>query len=463
MEFTCAICFQTAGSRLELPVFRTGNGDKLRECDCGHPICCECMSQHVRVRVEEQRVFNLHCPFVGCRTELFEQDLQRLVFQTQGALSSELCQRFVKLRARDFSARIASFDDMVPRIEEDAELLLSLHEMRVCPRCKLVIQRSEGCDDFFCLCGERFNYAAAARPVCNGVKNVKEVVARAKDQQMTVAKATRQALLADARDGGVSAAELKATYSVNELRAAGYSAHSLFHSGISINSLKEAGYPIADMPHLTTDEERELRKIEKQLREIAKIESRIAAGDHVDQLQRQKIGKKDKLLGNFVMVKLRAGYLRAPPALPTTLTKETTDEDAKSEISEASKTAEASTRAPSECSHHSLLAADWKCMEMQQCCRKVFKFVTGVLNQAFSTDKIQEHESEIRAMLPLLQRDLLFSDACDALAAAIEAGIIPQKGLDVLKSFLPNDMASRDLHKALGAEDESAVSIPKSR
>mmetsp|Transcript_38739 Transcript_38739/g.72667 ORF Transcript_38739/g.72667 Transcript_38739/m.72667 type:complete len:462 (-) Transcript_38739:77-1462(-) len=461
MEFTCAICFQTAGSRLELPVFETRNGDKLRKRDCGHPICCECMSQYVRVRVEEQRVFNLHCPFVGCRTELFEQDLQRLV--KQGALSSDLCQRFVELRARDFSARIASFDDMVPRIEEDAELLLSLHEMRVCPRCKLVIERSEGCDDFYCMCGKRFNYTEAARPVCNGVKNVKEVVARAKDQQMTVAKATRQALLADARDGGVSAAELKATYSVNELRAAGYSAHALFHSGISINSLKEAGYPIADMPHLTTDEERELRKIEKQLREIAKIESRIAAGDHVDQLQRQKIGKKDKLLGNFVMVKLRAGYLRAPPALPTTLTKETTDEDAKSEISEASKTAEASTRAPSECPSQESRANDWTCMEMQQCCRRVFKFVTGVLNQAFSADKIQEHESEIRAMLPLLQRDLLFSDACDALAAAIEAGIIPQKGLDVLKSFLPNDMASRDLHKALGVEDEVAVPIPKSR
>jgi len=189
MAFTCQICFEERSSRLELPLLSTGNGDMLRPGDCNHPVCCECTSKYVRVRVEEQRVFNLRCPLDGCRNEIYEKDLQRLV--DEGALSADVYHRFGELRARDFSARVMSFDDMVPQTEDDVQLLLRLREMRLCPRCKLVMQRSEGCNSFFCICGEHFNYATAERPVCSGVKKSKWVIDLARGQQLTLATAAK--------------------------------------------------------------------------------------------------------------------------------------------------------------------------------------------------------------------------------------------------------------------------------
>jgi len=59
MSCTCQICFDEKSTRLELPHIATGNGDVLREADCNHPICMECMTTHVRVRIEEQRAFQL--------------------------------------------------------------------------------------------------------------------------------------------------------------------------------------------------------------------------------------------------------------------------------------------------------------------------------------------------------------------------------------------------------------------
>lgn len=67
--------------------------------------------------------------------------------------------------------------------------------------------------------------------------------------------------------------------------------------------------PLAQ-PSLSEPEEKEARKVERKLREITKIEARMAVGERVDVLQRQKVAKKDELLSCMVMVKIRAGYLR---------------------------------------------------------------------------------------------------------------------------------------------------------
>jgi len=119
--------------------------------------------------------------------ELQEQDLRCLVGYS--ALDSDICERFVELRARDFSSRANSFRDMVPQCDGDVECLSRLQEMRLCPRCKLVIQRSEGCNSFYCICGEHFNYALAERAIGDGVKHFRWVLALAKSQRLTVASA----------------------------------------------------------------------------------------------------------------------------------------------------------------------------------------------------------------------------------------------------------------------------------
>merc|ERR1712038_1430106 len=61
---------------------------------------------------------------------------------------------------------------------------------------------------------------------------------------------------------------------------------------------------------LTDAEEKEARKHEKVLCEIAKIEERVANGEKVDTLQLQKIKRREEIQAALVMTKVQAGYLR---------------------------------------------------------------------------------------------------------------------------------------------------------
>jgi len=189
MSFTCQICFDEKSNRLELPRFATGNGDVLRNADCNHPICQECMATYVCVRVEEQRAFQLRCPVDGCSNELFEPDIQRLV--NNKVMSKDIFRRFAALRARDFNARSKSFDLLIPYTDDDLDFVFALRDMRLCPRCKLVIQRSEGCNSFYCVCGKHFNYANAERPVGHHFAKFRWVALLARSRGVSLEEAGR--------------------------------------------------------------------------------------------------------------------------------------------------------------------------------------------------------------------------------------------------------------------------------
>lgn len=182
MSFSCIVCYEPRSTRLALPKLQTGNGDVLRSADCEHPVCQACMAAFVASRVEEQRVFNVRCPSIGCTAELFEQDVTRL--SQLGLLDGTVCNRFAELRARDFSARAQVFsqDLMAQTVEDnDFDLVLQLWKTtRLCPRCSLVIERSSGCNSFYCICGHHFDYMSAPRLVGNGVKNYGKVIRMAK-------------------------------------------------------------------------------------------------------------------------------------------------------------------------------------------------------------------------------------------------------------------------------------------
>merc|ERR1719253_223561 len=51
---------------------------------------------------------------------------------------------------------------------------------RLCPRCSLVIERSSGCNSFYCICGHHFDYMSAPRIFGNGVKNYGRVIRMAR-------------------------------------------------------------------------------------------------------------------------------------------------------------------------------------------------------------------------------------------------------------------------------------------
>jgi len=179
MAFTCQVCFEETDKRFALPKLSTGNGDVLRQQDCQHPICQECLAHFVTARVEDQLVFHVRCPFEGCTNEIFEQDVKRLATATPAALPEGVATRFAELRARDFTAHAASLRESWTSLikEEDHELIRKLWQStRLCPRCSLVIERSAGCNSFFCVCGHHFDFASAPRVVGNGIRNFGDVI-----------------------------------------------------------------------------------------------------------------------------------------------------------------------------------------------------------------------------------------------------------------------------------------------
>ncbi|CAK0890316.1 unnamed protein product [Prorocentrum cordatum] len=175
MTFTCEVCFESKENRLPLGKLATGNGDVIRGSDCGHNVCIECTSAFVKARVEEQLVFGIRCPHDGCRNELYEKDIEQLA--RDGLLEDAVRERFCELRSRDYAARASSFSEDVHGDNPDYSTIRRLYEStRLCPRCKLVIEKSHGCNSFFCICGFHFNYQSAPRIVGNGISRYDKVL-----------------------------------------------------------------------------------------------------------------------------------------------------------------------------------------------------------------------------------------------------------------------------------------------
>jgi hypothetical protein len=140
------------------------------------------MAAWVTVRVEEHHVFGICCPAEGCRTEVFEQDVRRMV--DSGVLLGAVCDRMSELRSRDYTARAHEYADSFHkrltdlRQAEDGAcdfqqtLRVTLQELdywmkapwRLCPRCHVMLQKSHGCNSFSCICGHRFDYGMAPSP-----------------------------------------------------------------------------------------------------------------------------------------------------------------------------------------------------------------------------------------------------------------------------------------------------------
>lgn len=165
--FTCEVCFEARETRLDLTALSTGNGDILRAADCEHPVCQECMAKFVRARVEEQQVFGIRCPHEGCKNQIFELDLKKLV--ERELLPAAVHARFAELRTRDYAERARELANT--GAAGDLELVRRLWETsRLCPRCSLIIEKASGCNSFYCICGNHFNYESAPRAVGNGFK-----------------------------------------------------------------------------------------------------------------------------------------------------------------------------------------------------------------------------------------------------------------------------------------------------
>jgi len=167
-SFECQVCFEMSSERLALPKLTTINGDTLRVGDCNHPVCRSCMAAFVTARVEDQYVFGICCPIEGCKNELYEQDVDKLV--VAGALKPGVATLMAKLRKQDYTSRLSD-------VCADLGPTAGGQSMRVCPRCSVIIQKSEGCDSFGCICGHKFQFHTAP-----SVKDVKALLSHCQTQ-----------------------------------------------------------------------------------------------------------------------------------------------------------------------------------------------------------------------------------------------------------------------------------------
>jgi len=154
------------------------------------------MAAYVSARVGQQFVFHLHCPQNDCSTELYEQDLRRLV--QAGALRPQVADRFAELRARDYSARAEVLRESTKKLMEtttacieNLDMLRQLSRIRLCPRCSVAMQRSHGCDSFYCICGHRFTFTKAPRGYGDGDRDFEAVIGLAIEFQMHLPEARR--------------------------------------------------------------------------------------------------------------------------------------------------------------------------------------------------------------------------------------------------------------------------------
>jgi len=149
------------------------------------------MAKFVVSRVEEQRVFGIRCPFEGCQNELHEQDIEKLV--QCGALPAEVGTRLADLRKQDYTARAMELSVDGQHTAEDFKLMRRLWATtRRCPRCNVIIEKSEGCDSFGCTCGHRFNFAKAPRGCGDGIDDFDSVTALAGDFEMPLQAAVER-------------------------------------------------------------------------------------------------------------------------------------------------------------------------------------------------------------------------------------------------------------------------------
>lgn len=162
-EFECEVCYEHKlfkKDRLPLSQKKTLNGDVLRKSDCNHGVCSQCMAAYVTARVEENRVFDIRCPHEGCRNELYESDVVDL--HQRGLLAESVMNQFANLRAQDYKQRVTSLRDDFFEGRLDAGTMSAMSKnVRLCPRCNIILQKSEGCNSFGCSCGHRFQYDKA--------------------------------------------------------------------------------------------------------------------------------------------------------------------------------------------------------------------------------------------------------------------------------------------------------------
>lgn len=113
---------------------------------CGHTFCRTCVQTWANSAIKEQRL-NIKCPAAGCKYHLWDQDLQELLSP----------QMFARHQEHKHADHLKNLQDIAKH--DDVLMKWLQQHARPCPRCHVIVSRSEGCNKMTCVCGNSFCYA----------------------------------------------------------------------------------------------------------------------------------------------------------------------------------------------------------------------------------------------------------------------------------------------------------------
>ncbi len=117
---------------------------RIAKADCSHKACRTCIAAWVAACLEQQTTTTVRCPFDGCLATMYGDDIRRI--------DCQLASQFRRLAARDHRGRLGSLKFREPEVKA----MIDAGELRSCPRCGIVVARSDGCNSMTCTCGTAF-------------------------------------------------------------------------------------------------------------------------------------------------------------------------------------------------------------------------------------------------------------------------------------------------------------------
>eukprot|EP00039_Didymoeca_costata_P026808 m.16719 g.16719 ORF g.16719 m.16719 type:complete len:528 (+) comp5771_c0_seq1:344-1927(+) len=134
-----------------------------RTNNCSHHVCSECMVSWIRACLDDRKSF-ISCPFPKCKTRLQSEDVKRIA-------GTSCAKEFEALMAADHTNRLLQL------MENEKEFkMVTDGPTRCCPKCRVIVFRYSGCDDFQCTCGARFHFSNQTWPTMEQLK--KEIASR---------------------------------------------------------------------------------------------------------------------------------------------------------------------------------------------------------------------------------------------------------------------------------------------
>lgn len=175
--FSCPICYEGLNPLDDdpknapwRPLPKRAESWSKKPCD--HFFCHDCARAWCETRIGEMQ-HHIRCPAEGCSYHLWKDDVKSLV-------SSEVYDTFQKNRNADYMGHLKA---TLNEADDGGSLKKWLRKhARPCPKCHVIVSRSNGCDDMHCVCGCKFCYRCGRKSCKCSVnrKNIWDVVVKKK-------------------------------------------------------------------------------------------------------------------------------------------------------------------------------------------------------------------------------------------------------------------------------------------